>query len=207
MSNNNNFLSHFLETSFGTIHIVDHGPASSQNIIFCMHGDGKRSSWLCWQSCMDPLAQAGYRMLAMDMPGYGKSTGKQHTFRSDPIPVILAVLDLLQISTLFAVMGRSVGGKSTFMFAHACGNRVKHLIVCHPVMPPLACMQVPHRVMISWAVDDVLGHPYSGPHGMSYFKKHLKRCERCVSWYEGDFQGEQHYYATKFVQEVLQFFK
>jgi len=201
--------SSMIETSFGPIRVEERGNLNTKtNVIFCLHGDGKRSSWHCWEPCMNPLAASipDVRIIAADMPGFGESPGKGFAFRNTPCELIHElVFEKLQVKELLLLVGRSVGGKSALMFAHRFPRLVKHLVLTHPVLPPIECLGVNKRVLLTWAVDDPLGHLYAGPHGANFLKKNLKQCT-LLSWYEKDFKFDwRQFYATVFVESVLKF--
>ena len=76
--------SRMIETSFGLLRVEERGNlAALTNVIFCLHGDGKGSSWKCWEPCMNPIATAlpNVSIIAADMPGFGESPGKGFAFR------------------------------------------------------------------------------------------------------------------------------
>ena len=50
-----------------------------------MHGDGATSDNTGWIPILKPFAEAGYTIYSHSMPGYGKSTGDRHSFRSSGV--------------------------------------------------------------------------------------------------------------------------
>jgi pimeloyl-ACP methyl ester carboxylesterase len=199
------------DTQFGDIHMLEVGQKESP-VFLVMHGDGRLSSCEHWRMIMVPLAAAGVRVLSLDMPGYGKSTGKRWSFRNEATEVVRAVVDRLKIKE-FIVAGRSVGGKATFLVAHALGKqRVKGIVATHPVAPPSSILgSVRMPTMITWAVDDAktnlnsAGHPYFGPKGAHFFVKQVGA--DLVSWYESDYEEHWHadFYRSVYVSKVLSF--
>jgi 2-hydroxy-6-oxonona-2,4-dienedioate hydrolase len=55
-------------------HFDEAGDASGAPVILMQTGGHGTSAWMCWYRNIEPLAQAGYRVLAPDAPGFGRST-------------------------------------------------------------------------------------------------------------------------------------
>ena len=83
-----------------------------------LHGFGKDSSWLEWISYAPALCRAGMRVIAVDLPGFGKSTASLRVctpvhWRPDGTEIVVTLLDA------FSANGVSVlahcGGAATFL--------------------------------------------------------------------------------------------
>jgi predicted alpha/beta-fold hydrolase len=197
----------FLKTpSFGEIHIEQQGPKDGLPL-FCMHGDGKGSSWKAYEPAMEPLAAHGYRVIVADMPGYGQTKGNRSSYRSNAVNLIREILDQLNLKSV-VLLGRSVGGKSALLYANTDPKRVKKLVLTHPVIPPVNVIHsIKQPVLLTWAKDDHLGHPYAGPHGANYFVKNLSNC-KLLSWKESDYSKENHqweFYSSTYCDNVTKF--
>jgi pimeloyl-ACP methyl ester carboxylesterase len=60
----------FLETNGIRLHVVEAGPKDGK-IIILLHGFPE--TWRCWKSQIEPLAEAGFRVIAPDQRGYNLS--------------------------------------------------------------------------------------------------------------------------------------
>jgi pimeloyl-ACP methyl ester carboxylesterase len=52
------------------MHLVECGPEDGPVVVFC---HGFPESWYSWRHQLRPLADAGYRAVALDMRGFGRS--------------------------------------------------------------------------------------------------------------------------------------
>lgn len=105
---------------------------------------------------MAPLATAGFRVISVDMPGWGRST------RSEPGPLkgeqaqsaVLAILDGLGAETV-ALMGKSWGGGIALSLALSRPKRVQKLILTAPAFRELDRLaELDQPVLLVWAKDD-----------------------------------------------------
>lgn len=104
---------------------LDPNPASSQ-IVLLLHGLGADSE--SWFFQLDALAQAGFRPIAADLPGFGRSpapSGRRWT-----IPYVahemVSLLDRLECARA-DVVGLSMGGIIAQRMALDCPERVRKL--------------------------------------------------------------------------------
>jgi pimeloyl-ACP methyl ester carboxylesterase len=107
--------------------LIDEG-AGEETIIF-IHGLG---SYLpAWKKNIDTLSQH-YRCIAIDLPGYGKSSKLPHsglmTFYAS---VIVKLLDAYDLSSVY-LAGHSMGGQIAIATALYHPDRVKGLILAAP---------------------------------------------------------------------------
>ena len=61
-----------LNTRFGKVFAKSTGDRSAP-LILAIHGWSRRNGWHTWEPLMAPMAAAGYRVVSVDMPGWGQS--------------------------------------------------------------------------------------------------------------------------------------
>jgi len=111
------------------IHYNDLGTGSETVVM--LHGSGPgATSWANFSRNIEPLLNAGYRILLMDCPGWGKSDSVVCTgFRSVlNAKVLKSLLDALGLDKVH-LMGNSMGGHSVTAFAHENPKRIGKLIL------------------------------------------------------------------------------
>jgi len=113
------------------VHYNDVGPVSGQAVVM-LHGSGPGATgWANFHRNIEPLVHAGYRVLLVDMPGFGKSDAFLNTAgsRSDfNGRIVKLVLDQLEVERAH-VIGNSMGGHSATAFALANPERVGKLVL------------------------------------------------------------------------------
>ncbi|MEI8598282.1 alpha/beta hydrolase [Vibrio sp. M60_M31a] len=98
------------------LHYNDCGEGSE--VVVMLHGSGPRSTgWANFNRNIEPLVNAGYRVILLDCPGWGKSDSIVSTqSRSDLNATALkGVLDALDIERAHLI-GNSMGGHSAVAF-------------------------------------------------------------------------------------------
>jgi 2-hydroxy-6-oxonona-2,4-dienedioate hydrolase len=106
---------------------VGHGPET----VVMLHGSGPgASSWSNFQRNIAPLAEAGYRVILMDSPGWGKSdsivnTGSRPELNARALKGLLDALDISQAH----LVGNSMGGHSAIAFALAYPRQAGKLVL------------------------------------------------------------------------------
>lgn len=111
------------------IHYNDCGQGAETVVM--LHGSGPGATgWANFHRNVDPIVHAGYRVVLIDCPGWGKSdTVVCTTSRSDlNARVTRAVLDELGIERAHLI-GNSMGGHSAVAFALSFPGRAGHLIL------------------------------------------------------------------------------
>eukprot|EP00455_Lapot_gusevi_P044708 TRINITY_DN5624_c0_g1_i1.p1 TRINITY_DN5624_c0_g1~~TRINITY_DN5624_c0_g1_i1.p1 ORF type:complete len:460 (+),score=50.51 TRINITY_DN5624_c0_g1_i1:107-1486(+) len=105
---------------------IDPHPVSDQSIplldshrptVLCLHGFGLPCTWATWLKMALPLHQAGFQMIFVDLPGFGKSSGRDMqsgVWRSDGPSILTSILDAYQIKSPVSVLAHC-GGAATFM--------------------------------------------------------------------------------------------
>jgi len=114
----------FIDLPNVNLWITDSGGAGDAVILF--HPTTGNSD--IWQYTVPALAQAGYRAIAVDKPGWGRSVVPDG---QDPIPVaesLDALLDLLGLQEVHLV-GTANGGYIAFDYASWRPERVKSLVI------------------------------------------------------------------------------
>ncbi|MEM6708034.1 MAG: alpha/beta hydrolase [Pseudomonadota bacterium] len=90
-----------------------------------------------WRAVMVPLAAAGFRVLAPDLRGYGRTTGWSTSYDNDLRPFgfmnlvrdLLAFLDALDVSRLHLCVGHDFGSPLAAYFALLRGDRLERLVL------------------------------------------------------------------------------
>ena len=106
------------------------GPANGRTVVL-LHGSSYYS-WY-WENTMKALTAAGFRVVAVDRLGWGRSS-------KPVIPYdvnlhgsnVMAILDHLGIEQV-AIAGHSLGGRLGSSYAHIYPDRVTHLIMVNPI--------------------------------------------------------------------------
>ena len=112
-----------------SIHYNDIG--SGDKVVAMLHGSGPGATgWANFNRNIDPLVDAGWRVLLINCPGWGKTdTIVCAESRSDLNGrVVKAVIDQLGINTL-SILGNSMGGHSAVAFALANPDNVDKLVL------------------------------------------------------------------------------
>ena len=106
------------------------GPANGQTVVL-MHG-GSYYGWY-WEAQIEALTNAGFRVVAEDRIGWGKSSKA-----AIPLTISLhasntsALLDHLGVERA-AIVGHSMGGQQATRFAFLYAERITHLVMVNPV--------------------------------------------------------------------------
>jgi 2-hydroxy-6-oxonona-2,4-dienedioate hydrolase len=112
-----------IQTKSGKIHYNEAGEGQP---ILMLHGSGPGATgWSNFGPNMKVLAE-GYRVIAADMPGWGKSDAVTHDKRNH-VQAALDLLDALEIDKA-AFVGNSMGGATTLRFATEHPERMSHLV-------------------------------------------------------------------------------
>ena len=113
------------------LHYNDVG--TGDKIVVMLHGSGPGASgWANFNRNIEPLVNAGYRVILLDCPGWSKSdtiisTGSRSDLNAR---CLKAVLDQLGITTKVHIIGNSMGAHSAVGFALANPQSVdKHVLM------------------------------------------------------------------------------
>ncbi|MBJ3816307.1 alpha/beta fold hydrolase [Shimwellia pseudoproteus] len=125
--------SHFVDIQEGgstlKIHYNDCG--HGDQTVVMLHGSGPGATgWANFSRNIDPLVAAGYRVLLVDCPGWGKSdsivnTGSRADLNARILKGVLDTLDIQQVHLL----GNSMGGHSAVAFTLSWPARVGKLVL------------------------------------------------------------------------------
>ncbi len=123
-------LRHHSETLNGiTLHFVSQGLENDGPLVLFCHGFP--GLWYSWRKQLPVLAEAGYRVVALDMRGYGGSDQPKHIEDYDLDQVrgdLLALLDHLgEAQAVF--VGHDFGAPAVWNVALVASERVQGLIV------------------------------------------------------------------------------
>ena len=142
--------------------------ASTGRTVVLLHGRNFPSSY--WEPTIKALAAAGYRVVAPDQIGFGKSSKPGFAYSFDAMArVTIALLDSLKVAR-FDLVGHSMGGMLAVRIARAYGPRIDHLVLYSPIgledyrlyVPPVTDEELARartgadRGRLSQAVDDQL---------------------------------------------------
>ncbi|EFL6571390.1 3-(3-hydroxyphenyl)propionate hydroxylase [Escherichia coli] len=111
------------------IHFNDCGQGDETVVL--LHGSGPGATgWANFSRNIDPLVEAGYRVILLDCPGWGKSDSIVNSgSRSDLNARILkSVVDQLDIAKIH-LLGNSMGGHSSVAFTLKWPERVGKLVL------------------------------------------------------------------------------
>lgn len=104
-----------LELAWGEVSYLEWQPASEPvgPDVLLLHGGGLDSAWLSWGELGSQLADAGYRVIAPDHPGYGYSPPAPWT--STQLRLVTYVAELVDALNLrnYVIGGISLGGGLT----------------------------------------------------------------------------------------------
>lgn len=111
------------------IHYNDAG--SGAETVVMLHGSGPGATgWANFHCNIEPLVDAGYRVILLDCPGWGKSDTIVNTgSRSDLNAAILkGLVDALGLKRIH-ILGNSMGGHSAVAFALENPDRIDKLVL------------------------------------------------------------------------------
>ena len=119
-----------VQTRSWRLRYYEAGPADGHPVVM-LHGSGPGATgWSNFSPNIGPIAEAGYRVLAVDMPGWGDSSAVVGD-ELDHAAAALEFLDALGIEKA-AFVGNSMGGHTTLRFATLHPDRISHLVTMGP---------------------------------------------------------------------------
>ena len=130
------------------------GPSAAP-LLLGLHGWSQRNGWHTWRPLMTPLAEAGYRVISVDMPGWGQSEawGSGPLNDADAQEAILAVLDGADAARA-TLMGKSWGGGIAISTALKHPVRIERLVLTAPAFrEPGRLGDLQQPVLLAWAKD------------------------------------------------------
>src|SRR3954449_11636766 len=132
-------------------HIAEAG--NGNDIVLCLHGWPQH--WYEWRHLMPALAAEGYRVLAMDLRGFGWSDAPPDGYlKEEMADDVLAVLDQLGLERV-KLVGHDWGGWIGFLLALKAPQRFARYLalnILHPWITPRA--MAPHlwRFWYQWMI-------------------------------------------------------
>ncbi len=144
----------WIETEYGKVFGMVAGPENGRTIL-AIHGYSQRNGWHTWEPMMAPLAEAGFRVVSVDMPGWGQSVPTQgQVGGKTAVMTVLQLLDGLSAETA-VLMGKSWGGKVAVETAVSHPRRIAHLILTAPALRDVEqARKISQPVLLAWAEDD-----------------------------------------------------
>jgi pimeloyl-ACP methyl ester carboxylesterase len=112
---------------------MDVAPVGSSNgrTVVLLHGRNFPASY--WELTIKALTEAGYRVIAPDQIGFGKSSKPTFAYNFDDMArATIALIDSLHIDR-FDLVGHSMGGMLAVRLARAYGARIDHLVLYSPI--------------------------------------------------------------------------
>ena len=108
------------------IRYYEAGDAEATPVVL-LHGSGPGANgWSNFSGNLEPIAAAGFHVIAPDMPGWGDSDAVK-TVDMNHAADLLAILDALGIEKA-ALVGNSMGAHTVIWFATEHPERVSHLV-------------------------------------------------------------------------------
>jgi pimeloyl-ACP methyl ester carboxylesterase len=127
----------------GQVHYVDHGGPDGAPLLVCVHGlGGSHANW----AALAPLLTGSYRVLALDLAGFGLTGGSP---RSASVIGNRRLLHrfLTEVAHEPAVLiGNSMGGLIAALQASQHPASARAVVLINPVLPPV--LSVPDPVLV-----------------------------------------------------------
>lgn len=102
-----------------------------RGVILLLHGLGEHAGY--WRENAPALVAAGYRVVAPDLAGHGRSAKPQRTYGIEwQAALQRALLDALGVAEPVTVVGHSMGGQIAMRLAHLHPERVRALALIAP---------------------------------------------------------------------------
>jgi pimeloyl-ACP methyl ester carboxylesterase len=121
--------SRFVEVDGARLHVRDTGPRDAQAVLL-LHGFGSSlHTWDDWA----PILEASFRVVRLDLPGFGLTGAEPRGDYSDTraVALLAGLLDALGIRQA-DVVGSSMGGRIAWRFAADQPDRVRRLVLMAP---------------------------------------------------------------------------
>jgi len=153
----------FIDTEYANVYAKSAGKQGAP-LVLGIHGYSQRNGWHTWEPLLAPLAEAGFWVVSVDMPGWGQSVLQkpQRLTNGTAVDAVIQIMDGLGAETA-VLMGKSWGGGVALDTAVAQPHRITKLILTAPVrrsLDDLANLTQP--VLLAWAKDDpVIPYEYA----------------------------------------------
>ena len=114
------------------LHLASAGPANGP-VVVLLHGWPE--NWWLWHAVIGPLADAGYRVLAPDLRGFGWSEVTASGYDKEQFATdVIALLDVLGVEE-FDLVGHDWGGWTAQLIALRVPERVRRVALLN--IPPI----------------------------------------------------------------------
>jgi pimeloyl-ACP methyl ester carboxylesterase len=145
--------SRIIEVEGGRVHYLAEGPEGGRPVVL-LHGASFSSKTWLEIGTIKAMTDAGYRVYALDLPGYGQSSPSM----ASPRTWLKLVLDLLKIERP-VIVSPSMSGNYSLPLATDDPTRISGLVAVAPVgllkfEPSLTRISVP--VLAVWGENDTL---------------------------------------------------
>merc|ERR1719233_841099 len=154
----------FIPTPSGDIGVYLLGDStSSKGTVFFLHGYGRKASALGSRYQWLALNKLGYRTVAIDMPGFGrtnqlerlKSRSERNMDKNGPVEIVLNIMNFLGIKTAEMISGYDWGAGIAFDIAINHPRRVKRLVAIHAMYSNVkALTKVKQPCLILWVKQE-----------------------------------------------------
>jgi pimeloyl-ACP methyl ester carboxylesterase len=132
----------------GPVHYIDHGGPAQGPLLVCVHGlGGSHANW----AALAPLLTEQYRVLALDLAGFGLTAGRP---RSASVMGNRQLLHrfLTEVAGGPAVLvGNSMGGLITALQASKHPETVSAAVLIDPALPPV--VSLPDRLVVGAFIE------------------------------------------------------
>ena len=110
----------------GQVYVLDTGGERESTMVL-VHGLGQNAS-RDWDTVVPALA-ARHRVIAVDLPGFGRSTGGNHPYSPELYVSVLDEVLRARVSEPFVLVGHSMGGAVSLLYAATHPDRVDRLVL------------------------------------------------------------------------------
>lgn len=153
---------------------------------------------------MQPLADAGFWVVSVDMPGWGQSIlrKRERLINGNAVTAVSQILDALEVETA-VLMGKSWGGGVALNLALQEPSRVNKLILTAPAWQngTEALQALTQPVLMAWSKDDtVIPYSYAQPYSTA-----IPNCQ--LESYETGGHSAAPQNAADFAPKAIKFLK
>ncbi|WP_205471325.1 alpha/beta fold hydrolase [Nocardioides sp. SYSU D00038] len=124
----------------GPVHVADLGGPRDAPALVCVHG--LAGSHVAWRSMARELSDR-YRVLAIDLPGHGRSPSAGRSAAvGDAATTLARVLDELRLPPV-TLVGHSMGAAASVLAAATSPGAVERLVLLAPPLPRVGVARLP----------------------------------------------------------------